>query len=885
MSTPEPSHRVECTHCGLDVPGSPQGPGPHFCCPGCRAVYGALHQAGLEEFYDFRQVDGRTPDSPIGDQLPQARPDFDADWYTENHTQKLEDGTCEAELYLEGVHCAGCVWITERMPRYLDGVLDSRLDLARARLTVRWDPEQTKLSSAAGWLTRFGYAPHPIRGERDDARTRGERKLLFKVGVSWALAANVMLLAFALYAGLDFSNDAGLTGSVRWLSLVLSAGSVVYGGSQFFRRAAVSVGSLFSQRGWDGLFKLSMDVPISLGIAVGWGHSAWATVTGSGEVWFDSIAVLIAALLTARWLQVRGRRAAGDAADRLLSLVPTTARRVTGQDEPQQVAVEELVPGDIVEVRPGEVVPVDGALLTEQTSAHRAVLTGESRPERVRRGETMHAGETNMGSLVRLRVDAVGDDTRVGKLLAWVEERSKKRAPIVQRADRMGGAFVVLTLLAAAITAVVWWQLDPSRAVAHVVALLVVACPCALGMATPLALAVGVGQAAREGIYIKHDDVLEALADVGWIVLDKTGTLTEAQMKVTEATGAPEAIALAAALEAHSNHPIAAALVDYAEQREDGAQNMREASSRAQKMHAKVERVEEHAGAGLCGRVEDKDICVGRPDWVAQRATASEKFSLDERVERMTARGSTPVAVAVDGRVEAVLGVGDPVRGEAAKFLRELKRRQIEPIVLSGDHSKVVEHVAEQLGIAAENAHGGVSPEGKAAFIEQLKDRGDRKVAMVGDGVNDAAALQLADIGIAVDGGAEASLVAADVFMTRPGLEPVYALVQGSQKVMGVVHRNLWMSAGYNALAVFAAGFGLIGPLIAAVAMPTSSIAVVVSSLIQSSFGKRRADRQMSCPTWSGEPDEHPISADSPGPVDSSGGDSRLLVGDAQRPI
>ncbi|QDG53683.1 heavy metal translocating P-type ATPase [Persicimonas caeni] len=855
---------LECAHCGLPVPGEPEGPGPHFCCPGCRAVYSALHEAGLEDFYQLREITGADGGAPVGEELPSAGEDFDAEWFTERHTRELADGTREAELYIEGVHCAGCVWITERMPQYVDGVVDARLDLPRARLTVRWEPEQGKLSKAADWLAHFGYSPHPIRGENSRARTRGERKLLFKVGVSWALAANVMLLALALYAGLDLANDAALATGVRWLSLVLATGSVLYGGAEFFRRAAVSIRSVFGEGGLGGLLKLSMDVPISLGIFVGWAHSAWATASGSGEIWFDSIAVLIAALLTARWLQIRGRRVAGDAADRLLSLIPTTARRVRDGEE-EQVPVEELQIGDIIDVRPGEVVPADGTLVTGQTTAHRAVLTGESRPEPVKKGEPMHAGETNLGAPIRLEVAAVGEETRVGKLLAWVEERSRKRAPIVQKADRLGGIFVLVTVFAALVTGLVWWQIAPSEAVAHVVALLVVACPCALGMATPLALSVGVGQAARRGIYVKHDDVLEALAQVSWVVFDKTGTLTRGEMAVTDVVGSAEAVQLAAALESQSNHPIARALAA-----ELDAQKLRERVGGLQNLRDILSDTVEHAGKGIEGVVGGRKICVGKPDWIAETAVSS--FSVDEAVAQMTGRGHTPVAISVDGKLEAVVGIGDPIRDESAKFLRELERRGVQPVILSGDHPEVVAHVASELGIDARFAHGGVSPEGKAAFVSDLRERQQQdasggRIAMVGDGVNDAAALQAADIGIAVDGGAEASLVAADVFMTRPGLEPVYELIEGSHRVMKVVHRNLSMSAGYNAIAVAAAAFGLIGPLIAAVAMPLSSVAVVVSSLVQTSFAEKSYGNSL------------PAHSDRAG--HRGGGGHRVLVGDA----
>jgi Cu2+-exporting ATPase len=822
----ESKAKVACAHCGLPVPNPREADGPQFCCVGCDAVYHALQDNGLDDFYRIREMTERDAQA-VGEIPDFSSEQFDSESFLEKHTVQREDGTRECDLYLEGVHCAGCVWITEQMPHFVEGVEDARLDLPRARLSVRWDPERTQLSQAGDWLSRFGYGARPIRSEGVGSRRETERDLLKKVGVSWALAGNVMLFAVVLYSGLDAQNDPGLTAAIRWGSLVLATGSVLYGGAEFFRRAWVSIRGAIGKHWREGIYRLSMDVPISLGIGVGWAHSAWATIAGQGEIWFDSIAVLIAALLTARWLQIRGRRTAGDAADRLLSLIPSTANRVAKGKQTETVPVDQLREGDVVEVLSGDAVPVDGVVVHGKTSLHRAVLTGESRPESVGEGDEVHAGENNVGSRILVRVRAAGEETRVGKLLSWVDEANRRRAPIVQWADKLGGIFVLITLVAAAITGVVWASIaPPAVAVSHVVALLVVACPCALGMATPLALAVGVGRAAGKGIYIKHDDVLQAFAEVSHVVLDKTGTLTKGDMVVEEVLGSTRCAEFAAALEYYSHHPLAKAI--------------REAFG-GEKSSVDSDTIEETPGAGISGRVSGRNIFVGKLDWV--RAKCSEtRAGLDKNaVGKLLEQGLSPVAVGVDGELTTIFGIGDPLRPESRKFIERLRREGVEPVILSGDHPEVVQAIARRLGVDEACARGGVTPEQKHAFVVDLMDRAKGRVAMVGDGVNDTAALQAADIGVAVNGGAEASLVAADVFTTRHGLEPVWELLQGSRDVVSVVRRNLRMSAGYNAVAVFAAAFGLIGPLVAAFAMPASSVAVVLSSLLQASFDRQES--------------------------------------------
>ena len=804
-----------CDHCGLPVGPHPvRGDGGVFCCTGCSVVHGALASAGLgETYYRLRDLAPSKPTRPAeADALHLGELDTDA--FLEQHTRPVGDEVRAVDLFLDGVHCAACVWLVERLPYELDGVRSARLDLPRARLSLTFD-EGTRLSEVGRWLARFGYAARPIRAA-DGRRTDAERALLIRLGVAWALAGNVMLIAFALYSGLDPSNHPGLATAARWTSLALAVPAVGYGAAPFFRRAWASLRLATKAR---DPRRLHIDTPIALGIAVGTAHSAWATVTGRGEVWFDSITVLIAALLTARWLQLRSRRLAGDATERLLSLIPSMVRRVTG-GKTEIVRLDEIRPGEIVEVPAGEVVPVDGTVAAGESRLNNAVLTGESRPEPVAVGARVEAGATNLTSPLRIRVEASGEATRVGRLLAWVRDQEGRRARVVLLADRLSGYFTLTVLALAAATAALWAWLDPAAMPQHVVALLVITCPCALGMATPLAMAVAAGRAARAGIFIKSDEATQRLTDVDTIVLDKTGTLTEGRMSLVEWAGDAAALDLAAALEAHSNHPVAAAIV-----RARGLPPDDDALA--------VDRIEAVAGAGIRGEVGGQRVAVGRLDWIAGQAGGGGRF--EAAAAGFAARGHTPVAVAVAGEVAAVLAIGDAVRPDAAATVARWQAAGYRVLLSSGDHPDVARAVAEEVGIEAGDAHGSVSPEGKRAFVEALQ-AGGAVVLMVGDGVNDAAALRAADVGVAVGGGSTASLVAADVFLTRPGLAPLADALRGSKRTLGVVRRNLGLSLVYNLGGAAAAVAGLVTPLVAAVAMPISSLVVVTSSILQRSF-------------------------------------------------
>jgi Cu2+-exporting ATPase len=581
-----------------------------------------------------------------------------------------------------------------------------------------------------------------------------------------------------------------------------------------------------------------MDTPIAIGVGVGFADSTWATITGTGEVWFDSITVLIAALLTARWLQLRSRRLAGDATDRLLSLIPSMVRRVADDGTTDTVRIDDIFVNDVVRVPAGEVVPVDGIVATGSSTVNNAVLTGESRPESVSAGDEVTAGATNLSAPLDILVQAAGSETRVGQLLAWVRDASGSQARVVSLADRLTGYFVSAIAVLALLTAVLWWIIDPSQIAIHVVALLVITCPCALGMATPLAMAVAAGKAARAGIFVKNESALQSLTNVDAVVVDKTGTLTEGRLSLVEVQGDDAAVAMAAALEESSTHPIAEALV-----RDRGA-----CPVPGQK--PSVTDVDTVQGQGITGRVDGHRVAVGRPDWVQREHTTRPADQTgdqtgDSRAEPFATfahDGYTPVAVAVDGELRAGLAFGDRIRPSSSGIIEQLVESGTDVYLCSGDHPHTVQAVARRLGIPADRADGHVSPEEKRDYVERLQS-GGHTVMMIGDGVNDAAALQRADIGVAVEGGSTASLVAADIFLTRDGLEPVADLFDGAENVMRVIRRNLGFSLSYNVLGAIAAIVGIVGPLVAAIAMPISSLIVVAASILQGSFDVDDAPR------------------------------------------
>jgi len=795
---------VACAHCSLRVPAGLIEPGAdkQFCCAGCRSVYEIIHSSGLERFYHLREATAdpaRVAPARAGEGSYEA---FDDEVFLELHARDAGGGLKRVELYLEGVHCAACVWLIERLGRVAPGVVDVRLDLGRALVSVTWDPGQGRFSEAALALARLGYPPHPARDADARAPRRQEdRRWMIRLGVAGACAGNVMLISFALYGGMFEAMDAAHETLFRWSSAGLAAISLAWPGRVFFRGAIASLRTGAAH----------LDAPIALALGVGAISGLVNTIRGAGEIYFDSLTALVFLLLIGRWLQQRQQRRAADSVGLLHALTPASARLIEGEGDAERVRdvpIDALRAGSIVEVDAGDSIPADGVIVRGSTTLDRSLLTGESRPGAAGEGDWVEAGVVNIASVVRVRVEAAGEETRVAGLMRLVEESARRRAPIVRATDRIAGWFVIVVSALGAATLGIWSVIEPSRAVGHAVALLIVSCPCALGLATPLTVAVAIGRAARRGLLIKGGDALERLTRPGLILLDKTGTITEGRPRVVEWIGDESAIPAAGAIESGVRHPVAQAITAHA-------------GERASRAGASVEQT---LGGGVAGEAGGRRLLIGSGPFV--RAAGVETDAWAERVERdLATRGLTPVLIAESGRMIALAGVGDPVRDDARASIEALRDEGWEVGVLSGDDPEVVRRVGREIGIDERACRGGVSPEGKAGSVEEAAARGP--VVMVGDGVNDAPALALATVGVSVHGGAEASLAAADVAVRRPGLAPVVELARGSRRTLRAVRRALLFSLGYNGLGATLAMSGLINPLLAAVLMPVSSITVI----------------------------------------------------------
>ena len=799
------SDQSVCFHCGLPVPPHShysvmiEGAARAMCCPGCQAVAEGIVAAGLTDFYKYRTEHSRTAQGLVPDALKQLelydRPEIQQTFVSVDPRNQRE-----ASLILEGIVCAACIWLNERHIGRLPGVIEYQVNYATHRARVKWDDSQIHLSDILRAISAIGYIAHPFDPGRQEAVFKRERsQAIRRIAVAGLGMMQVMMLAVALYAGEYQGIDAQLAQFLRWVSLTIATPVILYSARPFFQSA------------WRDLRmrQLGMDVPVALAIAAAFVASAWHTVIGHGEIYFDSVTMFSFFLLTGRYLEMLARHRAGQAAEELVRLLPATATRID-TDADVLVAVAELVPGDRVRIKPGETVPADGTVLDGVSSVDEALLTGESLPLPRRAGDALVGGTVNIESPLVMRVDKVGADTVLSAIVRLLDRAQSEKPRVAQLADRIAGWFVAGLLLLAAAVAWYWWQIDPARAFPVTLAVLVVTCPCALSLATPVALTAATGALTRLGVLTTRSHALETLARVTHVVFDKTGTLTEGRLQLAEVVRLgtqtrDRCQALACALEQGSEHPLARALL----------------AAAATRLVASEQRAV--PGEGVEGRVQGATYRIGTREFVL--ALGGRNVELPENLR--TAVGTVVYLGDAQGLLAAFL-LEDRIRPGAAEAVAGLQGMGIQVQLLSGDGERPVQQVARKLGI--EQAEARLKPADKLARLQLLQEQG-AVVAMIGDGVNDAPVLAAAQVSIAMGSGTQLAAAAADMVLLSERLPHLADAVVMARRTIGIIRQNSAWAILYNVAAVPLAATGWLAPWMAAIGMSASSLLVALNAL------------------------------------------------------
>jgi len=815
VSEPTKPAESTCFHCGLPVPKSQSTPmlevfgGEHqFCCHGCHAVCKAILDAGLDDYYRHRTDPAISANhQQVPDFLSQIelfdRPEIQQDFVT-----RVGD-TRQAALLLDNIRCPACLWLNERHLRSLPGVIDVHIDDTTQRARVRWDPETIRLSEILRAITDIGYIAHPYDATRSEQlnrlrRQRSTERLIF----AGAVGMLVMNFSLATYVMVDTVPGGVLPLWVtlgRWTSLLLALLLLAWPGQEFFIGA------------WNDLRhrRLGMDVPVVLGLSAAFIGSLHATVTGQGEVYFDSIAMFIFFLLLARRWELRGKLSAADRLERLARITPRTASRLDAAGEVVTVPVHELAAGELIRLLPGDTLPVDGVVITGISSFDESLLTGEARPVLYQPGDTVVAGAVNGEQPVTIRVTHTVQHSAVSEIRQLVERGLELRPRYAVLAEQVASGFVAALLLIATATALYWLRTDPGNWLSSTIAVLIVTCPCALALATPVALAVSAGRFIDMGVLPLRMRALDALARSELFVFDKTGTLTSgrpAVAAVVPLAGLDEDSCLrhAAALAAESAHPVAHAL--------------RERVPQPRLVTTQVENV---PGAGIKASIAGREWRLGKPGF------AADSKAYDERTRTLIAdgraRGQLVSVLANPAGVQAVLLFEDPLRPGVKAMLAGLKDSGVRHFaILSGDAPDSVQRMARQLGI--EDAHGGLSPADKLAWTQAQQAQG-KQLAMFGDGINDAPTLAVADVSISFADATDLANASSDFLVLGDHAGSLVDARRLARQTRRNIMQNFIWAAAYNVVAVPFAAAGWIPPWGAAIGMSFSSLFVVMNAL------------------------------------------------------
>ena len=662
-------------------------------------------------------------------------------------------------------------------------------------------------------------------GEEESAELRDMTRR-FWIGA--ALSLPVFILAMAhLFPNAPVWTKGNLS---RWIQFVLSTPVVLWSGWPFF------------QLGWQSIRNsaLNMFTLIAMGVGVAWLFSAIVMLApgifpssfrqhGRIDIYFEAAAIITVLVLLGQVLELRARSRTGNAIRALLDLAPRTARIVTGDGEERDVPLEEVHKGDQLRVRPGEKIPVDGNIVDGKTSVDESMITGEPMPVEKSGGDKVTGGTVNQTGSVIMQADRVGSETVLARIVEMVAQAQRSRAPIQGLADKVASWFVPTVIVVAIVTFVIWATLGPeprfAYAIVNAVAVLIIACPCALGLATPMSIMVGVGRGAQAGVLIKQAEAMERLEKVDTLVVDKTGTLTEGKPRLTtivslDSLNENDLLAAAAAVEQQSEHPLASAIVRGAQDRHITLM--------------KITNFQSTTGGGVSAQVDGKGVLVGKPQFLKARKI-SDLEKLETKAVELQAQGQTAIFVAIDGHAAGILAVSDPIKESSTAAIKHLHEIGIKVIMLTGDNERTAKAVAQKLDIGEVEA--GVEPQRKNERVRQLHEQG-RVVVMAGDGINDAPALAEADVGIAMGTGTDVAMESAGITLVKGDLRGIEKAIRLSRAMMRNIRQNLFFAFIYNALGIpIAAGalYPLLGwllnPMIAGAAMSLSSVSVIANAL------------------------------------------------------
>jgi P-type Cu2+ transporter len=829
-----------CFHCGEAIPhhihiqARIRGDNAWFekavCCIGCKAVAELICGAGLNDYYRFRQTPGQRPDRASSESTRSVYSIYDQTELYEQLTRPEAEGLRSADLILDGIGCAACGWLIDRMLKQQPGVETINVNVATARVHVRWQPRDIRFSQVLQAIAELGYKPHPLTLDAAIDVARNERHhALKRLAVAAFGMMQVMMFAVAMYTG-EHEMSTQIKNYLRIVSALCATPVMFYAGWPILTGA------------WNALRvrMITMDVPVSLGLVLAFVASLWNTVAQQGDIYFDSVVMFVFFLNTARFIEMLARHRTGNLTDALARLIPPTAHRLQANDEVIDVATSQLSVGDRLLIRVGEVIPADARIEQGTSVIDESMLTGESNGVSRKRGDLIAAGTLNLQAPLTVMITAIGSATVLSNIVRLLERAGVDKATMTSAttsmADRVAAMFLSRLLFGVIVVAIAWYFIDPTRVLPVTLAVLVAACPCALSLAMPTVLAAATASLARKGVLVVKADALETLSKVSRVVFDKTGTLTHGRPAIlndellsNESHTLTQCRAIAAALEAHSEHPIANAF------RNLDCNGVRYVAAN----------VSVTPGAGIEGEIDGRRYRIGRAEFVSTNLNPLNSAHPElvegifipmtvtknqEPFDKLKANGKNSenaVVLADEHGPLAAFHLGDQLRDEAPQVIAQLKAMRLPSQILSGDAHDPVAQVASQCGI--DNYQYRQTPQSKLQTVQALRDA-DQVALMVGDGINDAPVLKGASVSIATARASALAQVSADIVLVGDTLNALPATLRIAHRARRIIKQNMIWATLYNTTALSLAAFGLLPPWLAAIGMSLSSMFVVLNA-------------------------------------------------------
>ena len=794
--------KVECSHCRLEFDESvmieeckSSGEKLYFCCKGCQGVYHLLESEGLDSFYDKLGNNKLEPAKQEDDNLER----FDLEGFAKKYIRTTKEGLSEINLIIEGIHCSACVWLNEKVLHQTDGIVEATINYSNNKAHIVWDSDTIKLSEIIQKIRMIGYNAYPY-----DPRVQEERAIKLRneyysrilVGVFATM--NIMWIAIAQYAGYFTGMERGHKNILNIAEFILATPTLFYSGWIFYRGAYYGLKNRF----------INMDFLVSAGATLAYIYSLYAMITLRGEVYFDSVTMIITFVLVGKYLEILSKRRAVDTLDKIIGSMPTEAT-VIKDGTKALVAIENIEVGDIIELKPGEKVAVDGVLISGSALFDESPLTGESEPVLKEAEDEVLSGTICLDSVVRYRVTKKADDSLLHQITELLSDAVTKKPKVEQLANQISGYFSITILLIAVATFIAWYIFDGSfeRALIVSISVIVIACPCALGLATPMATLIGISRSAERGILFKEASQLETMAKADTLALDKTGTITEGRPSVVkfEQKGEFEPELLLSLAES-SNHPISRGVARFLRERYQNIDTIELEDIKSIQAKGVIATYKSHKlFGGSVAMMEDNEI------------------EVDGDFEHSV------YIFAIDNEVKAIFELRDKLREGIKETISFIKDLGIEIFLLTGDHRKSAEMIAEEAGIDKKNIYHSLFPQEKAEIIDELHSQ-NRVVVMAGDGINDAIALAKSDIAIAMGSGADIAIEVSDIVLLEDKPESLKDSFIISQNTYKSIKQNLSFSLLYNLIAIPLAVAGYVNPLVAALSMSMSSLFVVANS-------------------------------------------------------